>query len=87
MILRNYLSELDCSNRPHKYEEVWIKSSNGYYITTMKRLKSVANCAYDACDGFTFDLNRFLESELENYEFDFSRLCTEGIIKIKVNLK
>lgn len=47
MELRAYLTTLDCSNRPHKNEQVWINTSNVHYLTTMKSLKSVANGEYN----------------------------------------
>jgi hypothetical protein len=84
MELRAYLNTLDCSNRPHKNEEVWIKHPKGYFITTMKSLKSVANGEYNENSS---DIIKLLDSELETYDFDFSRLCVEDLIKIKVKLK
>ena len=84
MELRAYLNTLDCSNRPHKNEQVWINTPNVHRLTTMKTLKSVASGEYDK---FTSDLVPLLDSELETYDIDLSRLCTEDLIIIKVKLK
>lgn len=84
MELRAYLNTLDCSNRPHKNEQVWLNTSNVHRLTTLKTLKSVASGEYDE---FNSDLVPLLESEVRDYDIDYSRLCSEDLIIIKVKLK
>lgn len=84
MKLRSVLSDIDCSNRPHTNEQVWINSPKCHRLTNIKTLKSVTNGDYDE---LTADLLQMLESEVKDYDFDYSRLCNEDLIIIKVNLK